>query len=664
MSRDGFAFAAESFGRAIRPPPQLTVSEWADKHRRLSRKAASEPGPWRSARIPFLREIMDVLSIHHPAKEVIFVKSTQVGGTEVGLNWLGYVIDHEPGPALAVLPTVEVGQRWSKQRLASMIEESANLRKKVAPAASRDGGNTTGMKDFAGGTLIIGGANSAASLSSMPIRYLLLDEVDRFPIEVEDEGDPVDLAEARTTTFPRRKIFKISSPTIESLSRIWKDWKRSDQRRFHVPCPHCGHKQVLRWDQVHCPDNEPDRAAYQCEADDCALIEEHHKTWMLEHGEWIPTFPERELVGFHINGLYTPLGLGKTWAEHAKRFTEVKNDPVRFKVFVNTVLGECWEDADEKLDWEEIKGRAEPYALRDIPPGCLVLTAGVDVQKDRFEIITRGFGRDGRRWTIDWHYLPADPTRDDDWLKLEAYLDQPFQNRFGVSMRTSAVAIDSGYLTEYVYAFTRARRHKRWFAIKGTGQYGRQVLSRPSKVDFKRKGTVIKGGAEHYMIAVTTAKQNLYARLASDRKHDVSNRLEHFSEGLPEDFYLQLTAEVFDPNKRHYVKLKDRRNEALDTTVYADAIAHHPNVRIQAMREPQWRQFEQLLQPSGDLFNQGAPMAQPMSIPTTGSPPAAEQPAPTAAPPPHAPAQDVAPPDRPKPKRPAWIPTRKDWIRK
>ena len=212
---DDVGYVAQVFASAIRPPAPLTVSQHADKHRRLTAKGASEPGPWRTQRVPFLREIMDVLSTQHPCKEVCFVKSTQVGGTEVGLNWIGYVMDHAPGPMLAVLPTVEVGMRWSRQRLASMIGASPRLSELTAASSSRDGGNTMTMKEFAGdGMLIIGGANSAASLSSMPIKYLLLDEVDRFPIEVEDEGDPVDLAEARTTTFPRRKIFKISSPTI------------------------------------------------------------------------------------------------------------------------------------------------------------------------------------------------------------------------------------------------------------------------------------------------------------------------------------------------------------------------------------------------------------------------------------------------------------------
>lgn len=603
---DGGSFIGRLFADAVRPVAPIQVSAWADKHRRLTAKGASEPGPWRTSRVPFLREIMDCLSATHPCKEVCFVKSTQVGGTEVGLNWIGYVMDHAPGPMLAVLPTVEVGQRWSKQRLASMIAASPVLSRLIAPSASRDGGNTNSMKEFAGdGMLIIGGANSAASLSSMPIKYLLLDEVDRFPIEVEDEGDPVDLAEARTTTFPRRKIFKISSPTIESLSRINKDWKRSDQRRFHVPCPHCGTHQALQWENLQWPDGDPAKAAYRC--NECStLIEEHHKTAMLEAGQWIAAHPGSDMPGFHINALYTPIGLGKTWAEHAKRFLEVKSDPVRLKVFTNTVLGECFEDADEKLDWEEIKSRAEPYKLREVPAGCLILTAGVDVQKDRFEVIVRGFGENAQRWTIDWHYIPADPTREDEWQKLDDYLAQPFTNRWGISMKLAAVGVDSGNWTHDVYNYTRARRHKNIYAVKGVHQFGRQLLSRPTRQDFKRNGGVIKGGAELYTVASTTAKQHLYARLASDGRRAQHDRVEHFSADLEDDFYQQLTAEIFDPNKRLYVKLKDRRNEALDGTNYAEAIAHHPCIRIHAMRELHWKQLRQAFEPGGaeqgDLF--------------------------------------------------------------
>ena len=640
MTPDGGSFVGRVFAAAIKPADPLTVTQWADKYRVLTSKGASEPGPWRTSRVPFLAEIQDALSIQHPAEEVVFIKSVQVGGSEVGLNWLGYVMDHSPGPMLAVLPTVKVGERWVKQRLDSMIRACSRLSKLISSSGSRDSRDTLDMKEFANdGMLIVGGANSAASLSSMPIKYLLLDEVDRYPLEVEEDGDPVDLAKDRTNTFPRRKILKISSPTIASLSRIDKDWKRSDQRRYHVPCPHCGTHQVLIWENLTWPEGEPEKAAYRCVECD-VLIEEHHKPAMLAGGKWIAEQPGRDLVGFHINALYTPLGLGPSWAKHAKRYLEVKTDPVRYKVFVNQVLGECFEDEDEKLDWEAIQNRAEAYELREIPPGCLMLTAGVDVQKDRLEVQVRGFGENGQRWTIDWHYIQGDPTRQDVWDELDKYLERPFTNRWGVGMKILATAVDSGYLSHEVYNYTRSRRHINVFAVKGLHQFGRQLISRPSRIDFKRNGAVIKSGAELYTVASTTAKQSLYTRLANDAKRAPHERLEHFSKALPADYYRQLTAEVFDPNKRLYVKLKDRANEALDTCNYAEAIAHHSVVRIQSMRDVDWKRLREFLEPDavqGSLFQ-----------------PAAEPPKPQPA------------PETPKPQATArsdWIQPRKDWLK-
>jgi len=464
---------------------------------------------------------------------------------------------------------------------------------------------------------------------------------------VEDEGDPVDLAEARTTTFPRRKIFKISSPTIESLSRINKDWKRSDQRRFFVPCPHCASIQPLIWDNLTWPENEPEKAAYRC-VDCSTLIEEHHKTSMLERGQWVAGHPGREIVGFHINALYTPIGLGKTWADHAKRYLEVKSDPIRLKVFTNTVLGECFEDETEKLDWEELKERAEQYGLRTIPIGCLFLTAGVDVQKDRVEIQIRGFGEGGQRWVIDWHYIQGDPTREEIWDALDKYLDQSIVNQFGISLRLAAVAVDSGYLTQEVYNFCRMRRHRNIYAVKGMHTYTQQLLKRPTKQEFRRNGATIKSGAELYQVSSTTAKQHLFARLASDRKQPPQHRLEHFSHDLADDYFRQLTSEVYDPNKRLYVRLKDRHNEALDTCNYAEAIAYHPVVRVHTMRESDWQRLREIIEPKGkqqgDLFH--------MEQTTEARP---QQP-------PHEPPQAVATPSRPQ--RDAWITQKKDWIRK
>lgn len=603
---------AMTMAEAIAPDPIVTVSQWADANRVLATKSASEAGPWRTDRVPFLREIMDCLSDHHPAREVVFMKSTQVAGTEAGLNWVGYTIDRAPGPMLAVLPTVDVGDRWSKQRLASMITECSSLSRKIAPARSRDSGNTTSVKEFEGGILLIAGANSAASLSSMPIKKLLLDEVDRYPIEVEDEGDPVDLAEARTSTFPRRKIFKVSSPTIESISRINKDWKRSDQRRYFVPCPDCGEKQSLVWENLHWSQGKPEEARYAC-AHCGVLVDEHHKTWMLDErngAEWRPTFPERTafgVYGYHINALYTPLGLGRRWGEHAKRYEEVRRDPIRLKVFVNTVKGETFEDPNEKLDWEDLlaRSRGDVYRSREIPRGYFILTAGVDVQKDRLELQVWAWGPEERGAVIDYQVIDGDPTKPAVWSALDEYLAQPFRNSFGVDMKIRSTAVDCGYLTDDVLNYTRTREGRGIFAARGHGDPGRPIIGRPSKVDFKRNGVTFKHGGRMWMLGVNGAKHRLFARLSGDGKQSIaSDRMVRFSMDLAEDYFMQLASEVYDPNARRWVKLANRRNEALDTAVYAMGAAMHPRLRLHLMRQPDWDRWAAIIEPaSSDLFS-------------------------------------------------------------
>jgi phage terminase large subunit GpA-like protein len=631
----GIAAWDDGWAAGWMPDPQITVSEWADQKRMLSQRAASEPGKWRTSRTPFAREIMDCLSDHHPAQEVVVMAAVQIVKSEVGLNFCGYTIDQAPSSMLVVLPTVDVGERWSKQRLAPMIQETPSLRAKVAPARARDSGNTTLSKEFDGGIVIVTGANSAAGLSSMPIKKIILDEVDRFPREIEDEGDPVDIAEARTSNFPNRKIYKCSSPTIESLSRINKDWKRSDQRRYYVPCPHCGEKQHLQWTNLNYDESQPEAARYACEH--CgALIDEHQKTWMLEQGEWRATFPERDVVGFHLNALYSPIGLGRSWGWLAARFEEVKRDPARLKVFVNTRLGECYEDPDERLDWEELKARAEAYRLREIPAGCLALTAGVDVQKDRLEVQVLGWGRNEVVWVIDSIVIAGDPQRADVWTALDEYRERPFTNRFGVSMRVLSMGVDSGYLPDEVLNYTRRRQNQGVFALRGASQRGRAIIGRPSKVDVTWKGSVIKHGAEQWQVGVDTAKHRLFARLAGDRKQALASaRLVHFSDQLPDDYYMQLSAEIFDPNKRKWIKQSNRRNEALDTFIYAMVAAMHPRLRVHVAREPDWARLEAVLEPKDrDLFSaspetaERAPAEPALAVPADeDSPPAAPRPA-------------------------------------
>ncbi len=595
-----------ALAEGLRPPPRVTVTEWADQHRVLPSKGAAEPGPWRTARTPFLAEIMDVLSTSHPAKRVVFMKSAQTAGTEAGLNWVGWCIATQKTSMLAVQPTLDMAERWSKQRLASMIEDTPVLRRMIAPSRARDSGNTTLLKEWPGGVLVVAGANSASGLRSMPAKYIFLDEVDAYPQDLDGEGDPIKLAEARATTYTRRKIFMVSTPTIASLSRINKEWQQSDKRRYHVPCPHCGHYQPLVWENLQClVDGQPETAAYLCAGDQCgAFIEEHHKADMLSRGTWVAEHPERETVGFHISGLYTPPGLGLTWRELMMEWQDAQRDPVRMRTFMNVRLGECYEDPHEKLDWETLKNRAQPYALRVAPKGCLLVTAGVDVQGNRLVALTLGHGRNDVKWVLDYVELPGDPTRPEVWAALDAHLAQPIINTCGNTLRVTSCAVDCGHLYDDVQNYARSRRHRGVIAVKGASTYNKPVISRPNKTDYTWKGKPIKGGAEVWMLGVDTAKHMLFARMASDSKHGPDDHLVRFTDQLTDAFFMGITAEVFDPAKRRWVKLR-RENEPLDTLVYAMAAAMQPSIRVHTWKEPTWARLEQALEPaSGDLFSQ------------------------------------------------------------
>lgn len=605
---------AQAWAAAFRPKPRLSLSQWAGQTRILSSKAASEPGPWRNARTPYLVEIMDRLSLRDPCSKVVFCKSTQVGGSEVGLNWGGYVVDHAPGPMLIVQPTLEIAELFSKQRFAPMIRDSKRLRKILPEGRGRNNENNVMLKSFPGGIIRFAGANSASSLASMPVCYLMLDEVDRYEHDIDDEGDPVQLAERRTSSFARRKIFYCSTPGIKGASRITSEYLLTDQRRYFVPCPHCGHRQVLVFDRLKF-DEDSGYCAYACEECD-ALIDEHHKTAMLAAGEWRPTATGQPgAVGYHINGLYTPMGLGNTWAEHARTWRTVQADPAKKKSFVNTVLGEAWEDTSAAINVGDLLARRGEHECRTIPEGCLMLTCGVDVQHNRLAVQVLGWGRSEKCWVIDWLELYGDPARDEVWQQLDTYLATPIVNRHGVPMRIEATAIDTGgHHTHDVYNYCRGRRHAAVFAVKGSSQTGRAVVSRPNKVDINWRGKQIKAGVELWSVGTDTAKSAIFARLRGDAEQPPERQMIVFPSGLDPDYFEQLTAEYYDPERRRWKKKKaGGRNEALDTFVYAMFAAQKDPLRVHRKRESDWLRREQVLQPAiRDLFG-----AAPEAVPDT-----------------------------------------------
>ena len=509
----GNAFLA-GFIEGIRPDRRLSVWEWADENRVLSSAASAEPGRWRTDRVPFAREVMECLSVASPYEEIVFMKASQVGGTEAGNNWLGYIIDHAPGPSMLVLPTTQAATRSSKQRIAPMIEDSPALQRKVKAARSRDSGNTLLVKEFAGGVLIITGANSAVGLRSMPARNLFLDEIDAYPHDVDDEGDPVNLAIKRTSTFKRtRKILKVSTPLVKESSRIERDYLRGDQRRYHVPCPECGELQEISWSQIvwdKSADGEhlPQTAKMACVH--CGvLIGEHHKTKMLEAGRWVAQGESNgKVVSFHISALYSPLGW-YSWADAVQDFLDSKEDPEQLQVWTNTVLGESFARDGERPDEDSLITRRQAYAA-ECPMGVLLLVASVDVQDDRLEAMVHGYGIGEQYWPIDKYILYGDPSQWDVWQRLDDVLGNSYTHETGAVMNIAATCIDSGgHHTQMVYDYVRKREATRkvWAIIGRGGQ--RPILSAPSK---KKSGYQTRK-VDLFTVGVDMVKGMIYRRL-------------------------------------------------------------------------------------------------------------------------------------------------------
>ena len=554
-----------------KPPANLSISQWADTYRRLSPESSAEAGAWRTSRVPFQAEIMDTFN-DPKIEQVVFCKSAQVGATEILLNIIGYYIDQDPAPLLIMQPTLQMAQAFSKDRLATMLRDSPKIKNAVGDPKSKNSENTVLHKKFKGGHLTITGSNSAAGLASRPVRILLADEVSRYEASAGIEGDPVNLAMKRTTTFWNRKIYLCSTPTVENICRITSAFEEGDQRYFHVPCPECNEYQQLKWKGVVWEDNKPETAVYSCEH--CgSVIEERKKQGMLAKGKWIPTKPTKKIASFHISEIYSPF---RTWAEMAESFLEAKKTPETLKTFVNTSLGEVFRDEGEELDADNLLSRRENYDENNIPDQVLVLTAGADIQQDRIEVQVVGYGRQNECWIILHRIFWGDPSISQVWNDVDDFLKTRFKTQSGVVLPISAAGIDSGgHHTSQCYAFTKPRQGRRIFAVKGTNQAGKPIAGRVSYVG-KNRTALINVGTD-------TAKELIFARLK-----DTKSSLIHFPSNVDDEFFLQLTAEkkivkYFKGMKRNEWKQIRERNEALDCLVYAWAALHILNPNYDAI---------------------------------------------------------------------------------
>jgi len=561
----------QAWKQGLAPDPVLTVDEWASRHRVLSSVSSAEPGRWSTGRTPYLKAVMDALSATTRAQRVVLMAGAQIGKTEAGLNWLGYVIHHSPGPMLLVQPTVEGAKRVSKQRIDALIESSPELASRVKDPRARDSGNTQLMKEFPGGVLVMTGANSAVGLRSMPVRYLFLDEVDGYPGDADGEGDPVALAVQRAATFLNRKIYLCSTPTIKGHSRIEKAYLESNQQVHEVPCDYCGAYSPMYWRNIRWEHNKMAQAAWHCPHCEGAHPE-YRKPALLAKGRWTATAEgDGNTLGFHLSSLYSPW---LSWGEIALEHHAAKEDPVRLKVWVNTKLAESWEEREsETLDAEGLMTRRKAYGPA-IPAEVALLTCGIDVQDDRLELEVVGWGRDEESWSIDYKVLWGDPSAPDTWVQLDAYLGSRFEHEtLANGLTIEAACLDTGgHHTLAAYAFCKGRERNRIWAIKGAGGSG--AGKRP--IWPKRPSKANKGRVNLFTVGVDAAKEAIYARL----KKETGAGAMHFPLDRDAQYFEQLTAErvrtryVKGFALRYWCKPDGRRNEALDCRVYAYAALH------------------------------------------------------------------------------------------
>jgi len=587
--------------RAMRPKVSLTVSEWAGANRILSEDGSPEPGPWKNARNPHLVEIMDCLSEDAPHHLVVYQKPSQFGGTEVASNFLGYIMTHAKGPVAVVMPTDKAMADWMSQKFDPMAKTTPAVASVLRSRSNKSGDNSAHRKKFTGGILYAKTAGSTADLKSTSLRYAIADECDEYDWTT-NQGDPLGLLQVRLTAFHDHKLFAVSSPTLTDASQIADLYLAGDRRQRHVPCPHCDEYQTLKWANLRWTSNPTHpthiaRAWYVCEH--CGSeIDEHHKTAMFARGRWIPEAPGAPYPSFQNSALYSPIGLGRSWVQLAIEWIEAQGDHRKLMRFINTRLAETYANRSRDIKPNTLQARAEPYPLRTIPVGCLALTAGVDTQDDRLEIHIVGHGRADRTWTIDYHILPGNPADESLWDTLTDYLARPIINAFCREMRVEATAIDSGgHHTHAVYQYVRRRRLRHVMAIKGASTAGRLILGRPVAQDVTWRGVTTKKGVMLYLVGTDTAKHLLYTRLLADADKSPKDRKVHFSDELPTDYYEQLVAETFNPTKNQWVKKKSKRNETLDTWVYAIAASHHPELHLHKWKAGDWTRRALMVEP-------------------------------------------------------------------
>lgn len=594
------------FRNAFTPIPKTSVSEWADDFRILSSESSAEPGKWRTARAPYQREIMDAFTqpgIH----KVVAKTASQVGKSDIMNNVLARFAHLDPGPIMMVQPTIEMSEDYSKSRIAPMIRDTKVLTDLFCDVKSRDAGNTILSKLFPGGRLIMCGANSPAGLASRPIRVLLADEVDRFPASAGTEGDPVDLAFKRMTTFWNWVAGLFSTPTIKGLSRIEKEYITGTQEEWQHECPNCQESHLITHrnmkytcDQQRNDDNTKfvivHSVAWRCPDCGFEFDEQHMKATKQKYIAQNPNAIKNGIRSFFVNCFASPW---LSWKDIIREYLEAKGDPEREKVVYNTRFGESYERKGSYEDESIFMERREIYPAA-LPDGVLLLTASVDVQDSRLEYEIAGWGEGEENWGIKKGVVLGEPDRAETWAELDQQLDRTYYFSNGMGLVVSRTFIDTGgHYTKETYQYCRLNMHKGRFAIKGMG----------GNIPIIHKFHQVKNyGISLVIVGVDSGKQYIMSRLSIETPGPkyMHFPLDDTRVSLPEilhnrgydQFYFKglISEQLVARKKNGQLVLRwenvasDKRNEPLDLKVYNLACLHSIN--------PDWNRYKKLIQES------------------------------------------------------------------
>lgn len=556
------ALAADVRAAVLPPPPELTVSQWADRERVLGSEETSEPGRWRTDRVPYLRAIMDAVS-NPEVRTVVFKGSARVAKTEFENNVIGYHIHQDPSPMLLVYPSEQKAQDYSKEKLTPMLKNTPALRGRVAEAKSRDSGNTQLHKIFQGGFLAMAGSNTPNGLDSRTCRLVLFDELDKCAKAAKNLGDPIALAKNRTITYPGRwKHVLVSTPSEEGDSPITREYEKTNMQLLYLPCPHCGEFETLQFRQIKWEEGNPEGAVYVCPH--CgAVIADSEKPAMLQAGEWRAMRPEITVAqGFALWAAYSPW---VTWSQIASTFVERRNDgPEALKTFVNEWLGENWnpnQGTEAKVEGLQKRARDSFYASRTVPDQVGLLFGAADTQDDRLEFLVRGLGRDRQKFTVYHERIHGNPATQEPWDRLEALILQHWFREDGQPMRIRKFCVDNGgHFPKEAMAFCK-RPALRGIVVPTRGATRPQrALAVPAK---NRTGL--------WMLDVGAIKDTVMAELRID-----NNAMPGYQwfpsdiQTLTPDYFQQLMSEKKE--KGAWKKLTPSTlNEVLDCHVYTDA---------------------------------------------------------------------------------------------